>query len=147
MSPYESAALDDPDLGAMLARMFPRLLALETPILETAGLSMWEYAILTELHAYASVSQAELSSRTGRDPTRLGKHLADLEGRSLVTRERSQDQRAHLVALSPDGRRLFTSVKRKIRAAETEFLHARLGADEGDQLRGLLRRLAEEADA
>lgn len=133
----------EPDLGALLGRLLPVLLDLEAPILESESVSMWEYVILTELLLQASVSQAELSTRTGRDPTRLGKHLTELEGRSLVERSRSEDQRALLVALTADGRRVVESAKRSIRAAEDRLLADRLGSDAGAELRGLLRRLTQ----
>lgn len=69
------------DLGALTARVLPALAALEEPILRKAGISMWEYAIASELARNDGVSQAELSRRTRRDPTRLGRHLDDLSAR------------------------------------------------------------------
>lgn len=137
---------DEPDLGALLARVLPHLAAMEEPILADAGLSMWEYAIVTELASGSSVSQIDLSRRTRRDPTRLGRHLDDLAGRGVIARESSGDQRQRAVRLTPEGREKFEKVKKRVRAAEDEFLGAALAPDEAEQLRLILVRLAARLD-
>jgi DNA-binding MarR family transcriptional regulator len=133
---------DEPDLGALMARVLPHLAALEEPILREAGLSMWEYAIVTELASNPVVSQAELSRRTRRDRTRLGRHLDDLASREIITRERSSDQRQRAVRLTSKGRTLYEKVKKSIRTVEDEFLHSTLSSKDAAQLRHLLRRLS-----
>lgn len=133
---------DEPDLGALMARVLPRLITLEEPILGDAGLSMWEYAIVAEVASSAAMSQRELSRRTRRDPTRLGRHLDDLVSRGIISRERSRDQRQRTVSLTPSGRALFTEVRTKIRAMEDEFLHTTLSVNDATNLRRLLTRLA-----
>lgn len=134
---------DEPDLGSLLARLFPRLIAMEEPILTEAGLSMWEYTIATELAAAEALSQVELSRRTRRDPTRLGQHLDELESRGLIARERSADQRQRTVRLTPAGTKAYTRAKRRIRAAEDELLRTQLSATDARRLRQLLIRLAD----
>lgn len=134
---------DEPDLGALIARVLPHLAALEEPILSEAGLSMWEYAIVTELASNPVVSQAELSRRTGRDRTRLGQHLDDLASRGIITRERSSDRRQRAVRLTRKGRTQYEKVKDSIRTVEDEFLHSALSSRDAARLRHLLRRLAE----
>ncbi|MDF0529988.1 MarR family transcriptional regulator [Tsukamurella sp. 8F] len=131
------------DLAALLADVFPSLIGMEEPILADAGLSMWEYAIMTVLDQDDAVSQVELSRRSHRDPTRLGRHLDDLGARGLVTRTRAQDGRQRTVGLTDEGRVLHRDTKRRIRAAEDEYLGDRLSAADGALLRDLLRRLAE----
>ena len=133
---------DEPDLGALMARVLPHLAALEEPILREAGLSMWEYAIVTELASNPVVSQAELSRRTHRDRTRLGRHLDDLASRGIITRERSSDQRQRAVRLTRKGHTLYEKVKKSVRAVEDEFLHLTLSSRDAAHLRHLLRRLA-----
>ena len=134
---------NEPDLGALMARVLPHLAALEEPILREAGLSMWEYAIVTELASNPVVSQAELSRRTRRDRTRLGQHLDDLASRGIITRERSGDRRQRAVRLTRKGRTQYEKVKKEIRTVEDEFLHAALSSRDAARLRQLLRRLAE----
>ncbi len=133
---------DEPDLGALMAHVFPQLAALEEPILREAGLSMWEYAIVTELASADIVSQVELSRRTRRDPTRLGRHLDDLAGRDLVARGRGSDHRQRTVRLTERGRVLYAKVKKRVRAVEDDFLHATLSEREAIRLRDMLARLA-----
>ncbi|MDJ0394309.1 MarR family winged helix-turn-helix transcriptional regulator [Rhodococcus sp. G-MC3] len=132
----------EPDLAALLFGVLPHLGALEEPLLREAGLSMWEYAILTEIAAGAAVSQAELSRRTRRDPTRLGKHLNELVSRELVSRERSDDQRQRTVAITPGGQDLLDAVRARIRAVEDDLLESALTGAEASTLRRLLAQLA-----
>lgn len=134
----------EPDLAEAIGILGRRLLALEEPILREAGVSMWEYAILTTLLRGGAVSQVELSRRTGRDTTRLGKHLGELESRGLVTREQADDARRRTVAATAEGAAAQAGVQRRIRAAEDELLAARLSADEAATLRRLLARLSPE---
>jgi len=135
------------DLGALMARVLPALAALEEPILRKAGISMWEYAIASELARNDGVSQAELSRRTRRDPTRLGRHLDDLSARGLVARSRGRDQRQLAVTLTPAGRELLDAVRNEIRGREDEFLAAVLSPLEAVELRRLLAILASAPDA
>jgi len=145
MADARGTSPDERDLAALLARLFPQLGELEAPILDDAGLSMWEYAILSVLASGAVVSQTELSERTRRDPTRLGRHLDDLADRGLVARGRSADQRQRTVQLTDEGRAVQSTAKSAIRAAEDEFLGARLSTAESRSLRTLLARLAADA--
>lgn len=140
--PEEGVAGDEPDLAALIFRVVSHLMALEEPILQDAGLSMWEYVIVTELAAVEVVSQVELSRQTGRDPTRLGRHLDDLTARGLVVRARASDRRQRTVGLSDSGRVLYSKVKKRVRAAEDKFLHSALPAGEAADLRPVLTRLA-----
>lgn len=141
-------ATDDPAAGPDLAEavgvLGHRLLALEEPILRDAGVSMWEYAILTTLLRGGAVSQVELSRRTGRDTTRLGKHLGDLEARGLVAREQADDARRRTVTATAEGAAVQARAQQRIRAAEDELLAARLSGEEAATLRRLLARLLPE---
>lgn len=133
--------IDEPDLAAMMARLLPRLAEIEGPILAEAGLSMWEYVVLAALAPREVVSQVELSRRSRRDPTRLGKHLDDLAARGLIMRERAVDQRQRVVRLTPEGRAAYEKAKRGIRIAEDEFVRSLLPAEEAARLRRMLVRL------
>lgn len=133
----------EPDLAALMSRVLPRLAELEAPILAAAGLSMWEYAILSELAGGGAVSQSELSSRVRRDPTRLGRHLDDLASRDLVVRESAEDKRQRTVHLTDAGRASHGQAKREIREVEDELLAGVLTRSQAATLRDCLRRLAE----
>ncbi|WP_327145295.1 MarR family winged helix-turn-helix transcriptional regulator [Nocardia sp. NBC_01327] len=133
---------EEPDLAALMFRVLPQLAAKEEPLLREAGLSMWEYAIMSELVSTRVVSQVELSRRTRRDPTRLGRHLDELATRGLVVRARAQDQRQRTVGLTDSGRTLYTTVKKRVRDAEDELLHTTLATADATFFRQLLARLA-----
>ena len=142
MTGSRNAPGDEPDLAALIFRVLPRLGALEEPVLRDAGLSMWEYAILTEVASGAAVSQKELSRRTRRDPTRLGRHLDELVSRGLVGRERSQAQRQRTVEITDTGQSLLDTVRGRIRTVEDELLHTALPESDATRLRDLLAKLA-----
>lgn len=142
MTGSENPAHEKADLAALMFRVLPRLGALEEPLLRDAGLSMWEYAILTEVASSAAMSQVELSRRTRRDPTRLGRHLDALVSQGLVSRERSRDQRQRTVGITSSGQTLLDAVRGKIREAEDELLHAALTESDATILREMLARLA-----
>lgn len=142
MTGSEGPLRDEADLAALMFRILPRLATLEEPLLQDAGLSMWEYAIMTEVASSTAMSQVELSRRTRRDPTRLGRHLDELVSRGLVSRERSRDQRQRTVGITSDGQILLDAVRARIRAAEDELLHAALVESESTVFRQLLARLA-----
>ncbi|MDV6276955.1 MarR family transcriptional regulator [Rhodococcus erythropolis] len=142
MTGSESPRRDEADLAALMFRILPRLATLEEPLLRDAGLSMWEYAILTEVASSTAMSQVELSRRTRRDPTRLGRHLDELVSRRLVSRERSRDQRQRTVGITSDGQILLDAVRGRIKEAEDELLHAALAESESTVFRQLLARLA-----
>ncbi|XVX20492.1 MarR family winged helix-turn-helix transcriptional regulator [Actinomycetota bacterium] len=131
------------DLADLLARIFPRLAELEGPILEAAGLSMWEYAIMTELASAEAVSQTDLSRRVRRDPTRLGRHLDALEERGLVSRTAAEDRRQRTVSLTREGNRTFRRAKQDIRGVEDALVGEAFTPDEAAELRRMLQRLAE----
>ncbi|MDJ0363286.1 MarR family winged helix-turn-helix transcriptional regulator [Rhodococcus sp. H29-C3] len=131
----------EPDLAALIFQVVPRLGALEEPILSEAGLSMWEYAILTEVAGGTAMSQKELSGRTNRDPTRLGRHLNDLSARGLIARERAPDQRQRAINITPSGQAVLDTVRRRVRTVEDDLLHNALSTDAAT-FRDLLARLA-----
>lgn len=131
-----------PDLGALLARVLPRLAELEAPALEAAGLSMWEYAILTELATGQAISQRQLSQRVRRDPTRLGRHLDDLEERGLVERVLGDDKRQRTVRLTRRGQRSFQQAKQQIQLIEDALLTGPFTPSQAKNLRSMLEQLA-----
>lgn len=140
----DSASGAEPDLGALLGRLIPHLITLEEPVLRAAGLSMWEYAIVSEIAATPAVSQRELSERTGRDPTRLGKHLDELQQRGLVSRDRSGSRRQWTVSTTPEGRSLHDGVRAEVRAVEDELLRGAMSDGQAATFRRLLKSLVAE---
>ena len=111
------------DLGAMVMRLGRRLLAMEQPILERHGVTMWAYVVLTALRDGPARAQAALAAAINADKTRLIPVLDDLQKRGLIEREPDPaDRRVCLLGLTPEGRRLQQAVQAEIRSAEEIML-------------------------
>jgi DNA-binding MarR family transcriptional regulator len=111
------------DLGSQFARITRRLVALEQPLLDRHGLTMWEYAVLLRLQAAAAETQLELAQAINYDKTRLIALLDGLEQRGLVTREQATgDRRARTVGLTRSGRVKVAAVQRDIHRMEDGLL-------------------------
>ena len=111
------------DLGAQFARITRRLIALEQPLLDKHGLTMWEYAVLLRLRAAPAQTQLELAQAVNYDKTRLIALLDGLEQRGLVAREpAATDRRARTVKLTRAGRTTVTATQRDIHQMEDRLL-------------------------
>ncbi|HJQ05309.1 MAG TPA: MarR family transcriptional regulator [Nocardioides sp.] len=133
--------MERPDLGTLTSRLLREIVRRETPILDRAGLEMWDYVILSALLAGDAATQTELATSTGRDKTRLIRNLDGLEERGLVTRSPDPaDRRNKVVSLTTAGRRLVSSCRTAIRAMEKDLL-AGLPASERTALERSLLRL------
>ncbi|MGW0183802.1 MarR family winged helix-turn-helix transcriptional regulator, partial [Nocardia sp. NPDC003345] len=113
---------DRPDLAAMLAPLTRSLIAMELPVLEEHGVSMWAYSVLTALSAGPARGQGVLAQEIGADKTRIIAVLDDLQARGLIERTPDPaDRRARLLELTPRGRELHASAQARIRAREEEL--------------------------
>jgi len=111
------------DLGAMVMRLGRRLLAMEQPILERHGVTMWAYVVLTALCDGPARAQAALAAAINADKTRLIPVLDDLQKRGLIEREPDPaDRRVRLLGLTSEGCRLQQAVQAEIRSAEEIML-------------------------
>jgi DNA-binding MarR family transcriptional regulator len=111
------------DLGAQFARITRQLIALEQPLLDGHGLTMWEYAVLLRLRAAPAENQLELSQAINYDKTRLIALLDGLEQRGLIAREQAvTDRRARTVKLTPAGRSTVAATQRDIHRMEDRLL-------------------------
>lgn len=138
---------DRPDLAAMIVPLGRSLLAIEGPILDAHGISMWAYIVLSRLSARPLRGQAVLAEAIGADKTRLIDVLDDLQDRGLIRREPDPaDRRARLLALTPAGRRLRDQVRRAIRREEERLLAALPATERAAFLRAL-QRLADSTSA
>lgn len=115
--------MDRPELGFLLSRLMREVMAREKPILDAAGLEMWDYAVLSSLADSDAPTQAQLAATTGRDKTRLIGNLDRLETQGMVQREPDPaDRRNRIVSLTPAGARVLRGCRDAIEAMETELL-------------------------
>ncbi|WP_063059004.1 MarR family winged helix-turn-helix transcriptional regulator [Nocardia sienata] len=120
---------DRPDLAAMLAPLTRTLIALERPILEAHGLTMWAYTVLSTLSRGAARGQGVLAQEIGADKTRIIAVLDDLQDRGLIERTPDPaDRRARLLELTPEGHRIAAAVQAEIQARENEKVLEQLSA-------------------
>ncbi|GAB2585879.1 putative transcriptional regulator, MarR family protein [Paractinoplanes abujensis] len=127
------------DLGAMVFRLGRLLLAMEQPILDRHGVSMWAYAVLTALRESPMRTQAALAAGIGADKTRLIPVLDELQKRGLIEREPDpSDRRVRLLDLTDAGRQVHQAIQSEVRAGEADLLAAFPPADRDGFLRALI---------
>jgi DNA-binding MarR family transcriptional regulator len=126
------------DLGAQLARATRRMIALERPVLDKHGVTMWEYVALLRLRSAPARTQLELAQAIGYDKTRLIALLDGLAQRGLITREpATEDRRARTVTLTPIGHAQLAAIQSGIHQMEDQLLAPR----DRQALRRILDRL------
>jgi DNA-binding MarR family transcriptional regulator len=100
--------------------------------------------VLASLADEGAASQAELSRRTGIDPSDVVAVVNDLVSRRLVTRERDpRDARRNVVTLTRAGRAELARLGAVIAEIQERFL-APLNDSERRQLQRILTKLAED---
>ncbi len=109
--------------------------------LTALDLNAREMLVLSFVGATAGLSQQELSTRLGIDPTLIVGLIDNLEGRGLMERNRDpEDRRRNVLSLTAAGEALQADAMTTARTIEEGFL-APLDADERLALRGLLRSI------
>jgi MarR family transcriptional regulator, lower aerobic nicotinate degradation pathway regulator len=124
-----------------VAQQAAQALAIER--LEPLGLSPRGWGVLSTLAESGPVSQIELATTMSIDRTAMVYLLDELEGRALVERVRSmQDRRAFLIHLTPNGRETQHRAAAAL-AGAADALLAPLNLAERRQLVDLLAKVAE----
>jgi DNA-binding MarR family transcriptional regulator len=102
---------------------------------------------LGTIYETPGITQAELGKKLNIKRANMVPVMAELEGRGLIARRPSDnDRRAHVVALTPAGLKLTVKLLELHRRLE-EDLAKELGASERDQLLQLLKRFRKLAKA
>jgi DNA-binding MarR family transcriptional regulator len=124
-------------LGAHAARRFAERIA---PI----PLALPEAGILRKISSDEGISQQALAEHLGLMPSRMVQLIDDLEGRGIVDRRRSsEDRRNYALVLTERGREIFKQLSR-LAAEHEEQLLAGLTQAERAQLIDLCQRIADE---
>lgn len=107
----------------MFAWVTRRLGEAEEPLLAAAGVTMWEYIVLSRLARGPVPNQLTLAREVRHDKTRLIKLLDGLQDRGLIERAPDPaDRRSHTVATTDAGRRLQAKAQASIRKMEDGVL-------------------------
>jgi DNA-binding MarR family transcriptional regulator len=105
------------------------------------GLNQSQVAALVHLDRVEELSQTDLAQRLGMQKAAAGTLIDGLEGKGLVERERSlDDRRLQLVSITEAGRRLVGEVDRMAEALGTG-LRQGISREERAQLVSILQRL------
>ena len=133
---------DDPvsladELRPILLRLARHLRA---EIHQESGLTAGQIAILVAIEFNPGMTAQKLAEREGLSESGISGHLARLEGKGLVRRERSADRRRVGISLTAAGRNAVDAVRKE----RTEWLRSRidlLTSEERNQIRASLGAL------
>jgi DNA-binding MarR family transcriptional regulator len=127
----------------MLAPLVRTLIAMEQPVLEAHGLSMWAYSVLVALSRGPARGQGVLAQEIGADKTRIIAVLDDLQERDLLHRTPDPaDRRARLLELTEKGHKVAAQAQAEIRSREEREVLDHLPPAERHGFLSALRTLA-----
>jgi DNA-binding MarR family transcriptional regulator len=130
-----------PDLLALLAPVTKMLRGIEDAAAAQAGLTMWQYAILSLVAASPGLNQRAVADRLDYSANRLVADLDELERRRLLRRRPGPDRRANVLEVTAAGTRVMLRVRAEIHRGEDELL-AGLGPAQRRTLLSAVRDLA-----
>jgi MarR family transcriptional regulator, lower aerobic nicotinate degradation pathway regulator len=126
----------------LLARANARAASIRVEAFAAAGSSGYASRLLASLADEGVASQAELSRRTGIDPSDVVAVISDLETRRFVTRQRDPDDaRRNVITLTRTGRTELARLDTVVADIQDRFL-APLSPSERAQLARILTKLA-----
>jgi DNA-binding MarR family transcriptional regulator len=130
------------DLGFLLSRASGQVVRATNAALAEHGLRVRQYSVLVlACEAPEGVSQRELATVLGLDPSQVVLLVDELVAAGLVERQAAEaDRRTRLVLPTPQGRQVRNAAGRAADAA-VEAPLSLLGDDERDRLRDMLTRI------
>ncbi|MFN2561036.1 MAG: MarR family winged helix-turn-helix transcriptional regulator [Jatrophihabitans sp.] len=131
----------------LLSRANARAQAIRVEAFAAAGSSGYLSRLLGSLADEGPASQADLSRRTGIDPSDIVAAVNELESRKFLTRRRDPlDARRHVVELTRAGRAELTRLDAVVADIQDRFL-APLSETERRQLSRILAKLTADPPA
>lgn len=125
----------------MLAPLMREMIAAEEPVLESHGLTMWGYVVLSALDRSSVRTQAALAAAIGADKTRIIGTLDNLQADGYIERRPDPaDRRVRLLAITEAGRRIKDAVQDEIQRGEERWL-GELSVEERQMFLAVLQRL------
>jgi DNA-binding MarR family transcriptional regulator len=150
------ASTGDDEVGLRLEAFLPYRLSVLTNKIsaslaaiyrERFGITIPEWRVLANLGRFGPMSAVEVAARGSMDKVRVSRTIAKMRESGLVTRRTDPaDNRASILALSADGKRMFNRIAPMALAWEAEFL-APFDSAELATLDDLMRRLNERIDS
>ena len=110
------------DLLAVVAPLTRALRGVEDGAAGRAGITMWQYAILSTVAETTGLNQAQVATRLGYSKNRIVADLDLLEERRLLVRQPGPDRRANVLSATPAGLRLMNRVKAEVHEGEDRLL-------------------------
>jgi DNA-binding MarR family transcriptional regulator len=127
-------------LFSQISRLYSEGLSKALSALE---LSLYEYGSLRLISFNTPLSQGDLGDRYGIDRTTMVSVIDGLEGRGMVTRERSKtDRRRYRLLLTAKGKKVLSRALRVANIYQQRFLKP-LSSTEWESVRSCLWRLLE----
>ncbi|MEL7975238.1 MarR family transcriptional regulator [Isoptericola sp. F-RaC21] len=128
------------DLLELVGPLARGLRRIEERSARAAGLSMWQYAVLSAASRQEGLSQTEVADRLGYSRNRIIGDLDLLQERGLVERRTGSDRRRHHIHVTPAGRETAAEVRAAIWTAEDAML-AHLPGRTRESLQDLLEQV------
>ncbi|WP_199580369.1 MarR family winged helix-turn-helix transcriptional regulator [Blastococcus sp. TBT05-19] len=130
------------DLGFLLSRASGQVVRATNSALAGHGLRVRQYSVLTlACQAAEGISQRELASVLGLDPSQVVLLVDELTAAGLVERQAQEaDRRTRLVVATPEGHRVRETAREDADAAMETPLSL-LGEAERERLRDMLTRI------
>lgn len=135
----EAADRVDPVYSSVGSAFKKLLWAFESKV----GISPPKYLLLHMLATEGRISQGQMSSLSGVDPSRVTQMAKGLERDGLIERDRDpEDNRVVRMRLTSEGRRVFEKASERRRAVKTKIRRS-LSEEEEAELKRLLGKVVE----
>ncbi|MCB1332786.1 MAG: MarR family transcriptional regulator [Roseivivax sp.] len=140
---------DRPEIYNMAGHLIRRLHQISVAVFadhmarEGVELTPVQFAALSAIRAQPGIDQATLAGAIAYDKATLGGVIDRLEGKGLIVRTVSpQDRRARVLGLTEEGQALFARMVPVVRTLQTDILSG-LNEDERETLLALLKKTTE----
>lgn len=130
------------EIQFLTARLAAKGNAYANKLLEEVDLNVRQFSVLALAASDLKPTQREMSAFVALDPSQIVALVDSLEDRNLVKRETDpRDRRSKNIVATPEGEKLYRRARMITMTAEDHIM-TKLTAEERDQLRALLTKVA-----